>query len=429
MRRVSWPRPAHPGRTVTCNWYHNLWGTEIQCCLCPEPSEDYFATCVNILAMSSRLRRHIREVELTSQRRLRYMVSDRGIAPEILHISTIAAIMDLLPDLKSMFLRRCALRFEAPPSGGALSNSSSFDTKKLYTIREPRYTFGKLIYKTDIQAMFDLLSFFQKIGKFTLGSVPNWGSNWIFSFPRPLPSLKIHTLMLQTERAGKLPNLLCRELRAHADLTGFHEMVVDYLTPDLLDFVCAAPSVETVTCNGVHIPYPTDDTERYRGGHIRAMILKVSFSNSGGCQLSRVAANLHMISILNISELVLAFHFHIRAHNVHDTDFGILPGRVPMAPYGNDVSQMSAHDMDVLVLKAVIARDVDWPAISDALKRFTSLRALTFQVHLRSDHKDGTTDLEQDASDLASAMEAAAAALPLPPKYADMLRIVAMPRR
>lgn len=395
LRRVAWPMPVH-GRQV-CDHFELLWATQNQHCSCPDPSDASFSTCVDILTSSSRLRHHVRELALTSQRQECFRIPGEHVELEELDVPTLMAIINLLPGLGCLHLERCALRPEArSPDVASSAQSASFALTGESSCDLNELTFRDLADKASVEAMADVLSHFQRIGKLTISGISRWHRDNLrpLSFSLPPAAPVVETLIFDNVDEGEVVTALCRELRAHAGSAAVRHVVVDRLTLELLDFVCAAPNLESLSYVARGFTPPVV------AGRHHANLRRVTFivplwlrpkSGSYASPLRCLTAHIQILSVFNASEVAIGFSL-----SIDDT------------PEGDPT-----FDANTAAECALGQVGPELQAIGEALESYGSLRALVLEVR----------NFTPAQNRFCVACLRDAAARHLPRKYARMLRI------
>ncbi|EKM48440.1 uncharacterized protein PHACADRAFT_266362 [Phanerochaete carnosa HHB-10118-sp] len=387
LRRVAWPLLHHTRHTHDDP---NVSHQDHQSLSSPDPIDTSFRTCLSILKSSARLQSYVREFALTSHRPQCSTITGRG-KWEKLDVSTIAAILDLLPYLRCLFLERCALRSVA-------SSRSAEPSQSMPLLHGPRrdleeLSLCELTRGSTVEPLDDLLSFFQHIGKLTVDRIPHWPLPRS-SFPRPLPALSVETLVLKNASAGAVATALCHELKTHQNLSAVRELTVDRLTPGLLDFICAAPNLESLAFVADAYQSPINPGVHRASLRRITFITSFEFGTDYGYYTSTfrsIAAHIQALSAFgSISEIAIEFQVQVQDALIENPEFDLLA-----------------------ILQRALSPFGEWQAIREALKSYDSLQTLAFHVH----------DLATLSHDCVSILSAAAARH-LPPKYVDMLRIM-----
>ncbi|EKM48459.1 uncharacterized protein PHACADRAFT_108904, partial [Phanerochaete carnosa HHB-10118-sp] len=302
----------------------------------------------------------------------------------------------LLPGLDCLHLERCALRPEARSPDATLPRQSAS-----FALTEPSFNLNEVIFrdladKASVEAMADIFSYFQRIGKLTISGISRWhrDSHRPLSFSLSPSAPIVETLVLDNVDEGEVVTALCRELRAHAGSTAVQHVVVDRLTLELLDFICAMPNLESVSYVARGFTPPVV------AGRHHAKLRRVTFivplwlrpkSGSYASPVRCLTAHIQTLSVFNASEVAIGFSL-----SVDDT------------PEGDE-----NFDADTAAECALSQVGPELQAIGEALENYGSLRALVLEIRNFTPAQDSfcVTRLGE------------AAARHIPRKYAGMLRI------
>lgn len=379
LRSVTWPpRILKAARCLDDKPY-------FEDCRCLTAEEASFATCVQILSSSIRLRLYVRVIGLSSARD-KCKKRSKNRTHEAADYLTIASILDRLPYLETLVLYDFELQSEpSPPHLQKRYNIKTLDARR---IREP----------LDAQTLSQFLSLFKCVRHFIF---PH-GIQVLLQDTAPPPcqpaeALEIETLGLPNFRSEFI-DPLCYLLRTRINPACLRKLICQKVTPGVAALISTTPNLESLGLTFLDHP-------------------RILTSLSSPPPLTRVSLDFilfidlveypdeHFAILEDTCELLKGLvSFDLREVVISiDTGF-TLPDEV-----------VDAHSS----FEDVLPEIGDWEAVCIALNPFKSLQALVIELNFDRD----SWHLVDQKPGRCTQMMRNFATHHMPKKYIDILRV------